>query len=609
MNAETRLDNPIVKKWSGVDWTTQESDELAKEAISEMLEGLDHPNGGVPTDVPMPAFRRSGLLGMLSLKFEGDIPRALRFARPDLFHKPLLHLEDFRPGDPLFDQWKEEENETISRIRSSMVSRETEFYYLFEGRRIPDREAQRLKQFPETKRRVKERSLGKHLVRMYPEDWWEQDNREMRVTINNLVRPGDAVCSFLTGHDAVIPSLLASRTGNEGKVYIVTPGHLRYGLSEAFFNLYANLSQIKGERNIRTTKHEREARSLDRKLTGSDLIGTKFRERIREYLHSVLGSSEEAFYLVGLDWRNIGIMERLFEDLSISPLHYSPPNFPREIPERSVDVVLESDGFQLISEEKKEEVLQEIDRILKPGGLLLVRESATQQTAIQYYGQELFEEKYLRWQSPDQVKHWSRWLIWSKQKSRRKVGTPEALVNGRKNPPTLEELISEINLAKQEQAGEGKTITLSWFKNKGFLPLLVSRFEGNIDKAIEFALGEDSYNVESSDIIGDSISEIHNEPEESHAIRVPKGAKEIYGIDDLVEELNVSRSQLNKAIRHLGIKVLGAPTGTRGGFTTRAVKSREYSFSYQEYVVVRDALKRQNLKQRTTQKKESSENG
>ncbi len=535
--------------------------------------------------------------------------------------KPLLSLENVRPQDPLYQEWIKRENEIDSRIRSTMATSKPGIMWVYKERK--------------GSRWVKVDTHERDFIKMYHDTWWDHENRDLKAAIDQFVKPADTVSVLLSGHDAVLPSLALGRIGERGKLYVVTPGpYLEEGLGQALFRLFVDYDYIKGDDGSLKTEEELVEEELLQKLTGSALVSINLRGAASNFLAHPF-TTDIDFYRDGLDWEQRGLMSAFYERFHISPLRYFAPSFPDKIMPGSLDAVIEADRLSEISEEQKEAVLYAIDQVLKPGGHLVIRENARQQTQIEYYGQDLLARNYQRLQPNKTSKIRSaQIMVFRKnedesltfQSAEVSITNQEQIEDGicaiqhvwdlQRTPDNRVRFENELASAlihaltrKHEIDGEvinGRSIdvslkeelTLRWFRKMSLLPPLVTEFGGDINRAVDFILAHFKPRQTTGQIqqIQAAISEIAGQ--EVTDKRDPTG-KNSYTVDDLSKELGISKSAVRKAIgKNLGVKPLGAATGYAGksGFSKRAVESRQLQLSYQEYLVIRDALRGQTTK-------------
>lgn len=647
---ETKAEE-IRNNQSDITEAPRDEDQIARQSIRQMLEerhGFMGQNRQeyqeLLTRVPLTSFLRSGLLEMLHARFNGDIEEALRFAYPNYGSKPLLAMDNVRPGDPLYDEWLQRREQIDSRIRSTMTKRERGSMMVYK-----DRKNRRKR--PED-RWVKISTNEQENVKISPERWWRQENHDLSIAINDLIKPGDRVASVLGGHDAVIPSWILNRLGTNGRLYVITPGrYLEEGLFANFFDQYVNFQAIKGEGDTYKTKEELRTARRERNLTGTEFIDRGFRRRVANFLTN-LYSSDEEFYASGLDWKKAGLMQEFFERFGIHPVRFVVPGFPADLPRGSMDALIEADRLSEISEGDKERVLREMDKLLKPGGLLIFRENAAQQTNIEYYAQELLAQRYERVRPRGRGLRSGQIIIFRKRGSESKyvevvmpVGlqkpeTGEAVErivrvqiceiqhswDLEKTPDNEEEFRSKLagafihGLVRRHELEGGEVIpqtlidqslkdklTISWFRKFGLLQPLMTEFQGDIGKAADFILANFRPRGRRRGVNDTGSEAVEQATTTSAPVPRDPTGKDFYTIDDLSKELGIPRGSVRKVVEdNMGIRALGQPTGYAGqsGFSRQAVESRQLRLSYQEYLILRESLRRQNPQPKAKSEKE-----
>lgn len=361
------------------------------------------------------------------------------------------------------------------------------------------------------------------------------------------IQPGEHVAQLLGWYDAETLASLMNAVGKDGKVYCVsTAPHLAE-------QLYVNFARHKN------------------RLPQS--VASALRNQVRFY-----GALDNYF--------QDEEVERFYKRINIVPLHQRPPKLPPEIRSFSLDVIIQTDGFARVPEENKEELLWETDRVLKPGGRILMRDSSRQLATIEYYGQDVFAN-YRRMQITG-LKQPYRWIFLQKADqgpSERffvsRISTEDETTE--KAEPTNGH--ADIVLTERDQlitdiraSGLDERLSLSWFRSKGYLPILRKEFQGNIDKALDAAR---------------NTQQELKIPEAKPIIRPPDGAKSTYTLGDIAQELQVPIGVVRKMAEANGYKISRSPQRKQGGFSSQL---RQFQFSYQEYVVVRDILRNQAAK-------------
>lgn len=231
----------------------------------------------------------------------------------------------------------------------------------------------------------------------------------------------------------------------------------------------------------------------------------------------------------------------------IIPVTYLSPPLPKQIRSNSVDVVLETDGFAEVEEDKKEEFIYELDRILRVGGKILFREHSKSQYEIEYYGEDLLGQDYKNYSLRGVVNHQRRWLVFQKMRS--------AAITYRSNS-------NYHSTHGQKQSSILEPVQI----------------QSTVENTVS-----------------------HEPPTD---IKIPKDAKPFYYLDDLAADFRVSRAIIRITLERNGYK-LGH--GQRGkGFDLRHNALR---FLYQEYIILKEKLEAQNLGNREKSDNKNHDHG
>lgn len=346
-------------------------------------------------------------------------------------------------------------------------------------------------------------------VRRNPEEIVYEEAEDVRRVIDQFVSPGDSVCKILGGYEVTAISSLLGQVGPEGKVYYITAArNLRKKLFQNLFELFVNLREIKGEPNTVSFRREKLpspwAEDVTRLLAVPFLVDTElYQDRYVDKKDKLL----EAFY----------------QNYPLIPIDHKIPPFPNGIESGSFDAIMELDRFSGVPIDKKGALVLEMDRLLKPGGILLIREGTLSQTEIQYYGEDIFTGSYT-WKGAARLKHPNRWMLLRKnlsgayypsvwvpnghiEKSKpNQVCKKDHVWESRAEVETENEYSKRLYLTmehmltiKHEVNGETfdphtidetlkEQLSLRWFKSVGLLAPLLTDFGGSIDKAVDFVL-------------------------------------------------------------------------------------------------------------------------
>lgn len=489
-----------------------------------------------------------------------------------MYHRPLLNLNYPDLTSPLQQKWSAREEEIEARIRQTMTVAKKEKIHFLHGRRIENNQARQ-----ETKNGEKIVIRDTHNVhrrRKNVENWWKGENQDLLEALGQSLRPGDSVCSFLSGHDAVLPTLILQSLGPNGELTILTPGpYLKSGLYAHFTSLLMNLKGF----SEKMTQSEKKAQGKEEFITGASLVTQRFRKDANTYLSYPYRYGDN-FYRDGLDEDKQGLAERFYDRFHIYPVRYYPPTFPENL-RNCFDAIVECDRFSEIEEHDQEDVLRQLDQALKVGGYLIFREGSRNQVAIEYYGEEILS-KYQR-------------IRLSRVKSEqlvvfRKTGIlqtpevkPQTAFEEERSP---DEHRQSFYLAVEQAIGEGAIngdlkdkLSISWFRKVGLLEAFLTSFKGDLASCADFVIAEHTKRSGRPTAISTSSQA---------AVQIPEGTKASYTLSDLSKELKLPRGVIRKAVEKLGLK----QTNLRSrGFTSTL---NQYRFSYEEYLIIVNNLKK-----------------
>ena len=536
------------------------------------------------TQISVATFRRMGVLRDFVTDYGGDVPLAIAHALPEVTGKPLLGLNGVDYSDPTQLEWLDREMQLEGQIRKRVYrQKKREVLIGPKGKPIDDN-----KTHNNWTRKVRLYYSSDKVAQRYSADGVKhKENIDEAKIIREYVEPGQTVLKTLGEYD-VNPLLLAlGKVGPEGKVFYVSPnGHLRNRIFARIFDSLMDFSQFKGEAGADNVKAVQDVRLLPQAQL----------RKLRFLLMQPFFQNEE-FYMSG--FTNPQIMQQqadiFYAHFPLKPINHGVTPLPKEIPSGSVDIALEMDRLSQIPEDKKEEFLWELDRVIKPGGRLLIRENSRAQAEIEYYGAGLLDKDFKRQRTEGGLEHWARWMTFEKRSPKvffRHDGTPYTKEKPNKNRQNKNKRVEKaqisqvspkeqlrLEIVQFQRQNPDNSISLRWFKERELLPVLMAEFGGNIDAAKAFA------EVQDPPVTPNILANISR-----LKIEVPADAKSSYGLPDLAQDLGVSLSVVRKAVRGLGVRRFKKSSRSQGK------KDGALNLSYTEYVVVRDTLKSQNLR-------------
>ena len=444
-----------------------------------------------------------------------------------------------------------------------------------------------------------------------------------------LAKEGDSAMHFLGEYDPVVPSYILSRIGRTGNLLIVSQNpYIERNIFTAFFNLSVDFDGIKGVEEKRKPKGERKLESTDKRLTGANHLDNKLMAEMRRFLLRPL--SDEEYYQAGLGSQDNDKISQFLDNYNIQAISYSMPRLPDTVAPKSVNLVVERDRFADVPEEEKETVLYELDRILAPGGYLIFRENARQQTLIKYYGEDLFSKGYQR--SKTRGINSAQLLVYQKLGSGvipfggPLRGAPETHVATEEEKNLCQDLhtwfikrqpgqadeyreqfyryaihllrnshqINEDFVSKQEVDETLKdSLSVSWFRRTGLFEPLLTEFSGDVKQAADFILERYQQEQEKA---------AQQEQKFFDGTLAVDDTKSSYSLEDLAKELNISVGYARRLVGRSGLVRTDRNRG-RGSFTSRQVQARQFNFSPQEFPIMRDSIKQRLQIERARNKK------
>lgn len=535
----------------------------------------------VANNLSLTAFRNVGLLAEISLQYRGDIPAAIRDTFQDTPGKPLLYLSDANQGALLQADWLQRVDEIDEQIkeRSHRYRREP---LVGRGGEVIRKSFRNKKKAAKPIFMQEKTSIRKPLFEIQ-----EEESRDEAKIFSTFINKGDVVVQLYGTGDITQLASMLDRVGDEGKIYYHgTVSNVRERVYEDFFKAFAYDPETIGEKA---------------QLGRGGNLTEDFVSQIRATLLSSYVSDLE-MYMNGYSAEDLAKLVSEFYSqipLSLSTDRVLP--FLSSLRSSSIDVMFEVDTFAQIPEDEKEEILWEVDRVLKPSGKVAIREHAREQTTIEYYGQDVFSEEYYRLAHPKGLVHPARWIILRKNpaenedkafSARGAIQKPQV----REQPTTENSKIStkenlgivlyeEMQKKSQEHSGDQSwNPSISWFRDNGLLQALVLEFGGNIQQAIAFATEQNKPKV------------VTNKRE-----TVPSDAKSSYSVEDIAKVVGVPKSQVRKALSERGVitEQLNLPSKMRG----RRSQVSSVLFSYEEYRVALDFLR---LQQKTNKQNRGS---
>lgn len=553
--------------------------------------------------------RQAGLLSTFNIEFAGNRASVIKSAYPEKFQKPRLDLDSIT-SDPDVNKWKQLEHEIDKDILRSMeYKQQLALKHDFMTRR--GRKSRRIK-------------TGEyHREKLDSDEWNRRENNELRLVINRLMNFGDTVVGLFNDNDAILATQILSRRGQGGRYHVVSKNpQARDNMFNSFLNLTNTMSNLSGENSFRQPKIKKRWKETEEYVNPQLLNGMQ-----RHLEQDILGS--EDYYQNGFYHQQDKIKTNFFNSTNMDFTTYKVDDKPLSIEPKSVDLVVESNKLNSISEDKIQSLLYDIDRVIAPGGYLIFRENAKYQTLIQYYGEELFNKGYRVIASTNK----SRQILvlrkngeGRRSQEKKEWIAPECKEThkwyGNNNQPSeivMQRFLQTVNhLLLKTHTIDGEKIngvyidenlkdrlSLSWFRKVGMFQPLMTEFGGDYKKAADFIAKtfmerRRNRNGKRNEVKlkPDEVRELNTDTKKADEdettpysfdhykeLQSPKNDEKRYTLDDLAREIGVNAGTLRRELSKMGLKTVGNSGPNK--FTSAGVQSRRINFSSQEFEIVK----------------------
>lgn len=236
---------------------------------------------------------------------------------------------------------------------------------------------------------------------------WERQYSDLEAITRQFLGQGDAVVELFGWGLPAIPSFVKSKIGKKGRLYLIEgDSDCEFTILLSFIEMYESFARLRlglethyhNHGTPLTLIHNRPYLGwLRRALESVDIERAKL---LKSKVHDNTANSEIR-----------QIAKQFCDNMGIEAITAVIPPYPNILP--SVDAVIEHNGFSFLYEEQKEGVIIGADQILKPGGYLIFQETSSELISIQYYGEEIFKEKYTQIM-PSKLHYTYDWLVFRK---------------------------------------------------------------------------------------------------------------------------------------------------------------------------------------------------
>ena len=230
---------------------------------------------------------------------------------------------------------------------------------------------------------------------------------------SQFLKPGqDAVEIFSWCLPAFI-SFIKSEVGKDGRVYSIDGDpDCEYELFINFISMYESLKKI--ESGVESDSHYHTRGTLLKYIKNKDYIaqlGNILSDIDTEYAKRLATDSHKPKAKEKL----LKISRQFYDMIGIEQLTQVLPPYPEKLGDCSIDAIFEHNGFPFCYEEQKEKIITGADRILRPGGHIVFKDIPRELVAVQYYGEDIFNERFTAVQ-PTGLNYPNEWLVLRKER-------------------------------------------------------------------------------------------------------------------------------------------------------------------------------------------------
>ncbi len=306
--------------------------------------------------------------------------------------------------------------------------------------------------------------------------------RDLLEIFKKDVHKDNAICIVnpRQGSETLLTALAMANARRYGKKYVLSAGNDQQYMQHLYDDLSSFLidtSMFKSDRTeIEVSAPEKAEDETHKKksekkyrgpVTPENYLPPYFRERIGEFFMKQL--TDQDWYENGFRTEASYFAEEFFLYWNLFAVSGNLADNMAGIKKNSLNVVIIDQAFNDLAEEDKQRFLWAADRALRVGGKIFFYETAYTQTAIEYYGAELFDQKYEY--SKPKLEQGARWLILQKKTNEMDMSSLRPL-HENKAPVANEEQTgdptgdSEIIEVGDEELGTGEEISHNIVSNE-----------------------------------------------------------------------------------------------------------------------------------------------
>lgn len=243
----------------------------------------------------------------------------------------------------------------------------------------------------------KERDLG-----------YSREFRDIETITSQFLKDGQNVVEIFGWGLPAIPSFIKSKVGKGGEVYSIDADpDFEYELFLNFVAMCDSFKRIK--KGVEPDSHYQNKGTPLGYIRNEDYLPhleEAFRNIDVEYAKRLKTDSRKPEAKKEL----LEMARQFYDSIGIEQVTQLLPPYPKKLRECSIDAVFEHNGFTFCYEEQKEGIVTGADKILKPGGHIIFKDDPRQLITVQYYGTEIFKERYSQI-IPEGMHNPHNWLV------------------------------------------------------------------------------------------------------------------------------------------------------------------------------------------------------
>jgi len=243
-----------------------------------------------------------------------------------------------------------------------------------------------------------------------------KEYQDIETVTSQFLKEGQNVVEIFGGGFTAIPSFIKSKIGRKGHVYSIDR-FPRYEY-ELFVNFVLMLDSYKTiPLRLKLDPHFFDTGTPLRYIRNADFLSElawALRTVDANHVKNLADLADNSQKL-GAKKELLEMAKKIYTSIGIEPVTKVLPPYPEMIRDSSVDAVVEREGFDYCREDLKEGIIIDTDRILKPDGYLILKDTPEELIKVLYYGDEMFKERYSQI-IPKGMNYPYDWLVFKKER-------------------------------------------------------------------------------------------------------------------------------------------------------------------------------------------------